>query len=338
MVGHLQERGHKVKVVTYDRGVKNLQNDFDVFETEGLHINSTDNKVSVVRTFTDNIRRLSRGHKKLQALRHEIFKDLKPDCVITDFEPMTAYLANHYDIPLITIDNQHRMRYMEYPCPPKLQKDRLLTENIIRAMVPKPDVSLITTFYFGKMKNKRSFCFPPILRSKVLSLKPEQNDYVLVYLTGGFETFVDKLKEFRREHFIVYGHNKEGRKGNLTFKPPSRDGFLHDLAGCKAVMATAGFTLMTESLHLRKPYLALPMRGQFEQELNGYLLAQLSYGANVRKVSSMAVSSFLYHVQDYADALLSYNSTDNSGIKEKLDTLLADKCALAKEYHRKRSA
>jgi uncharacterized protein (TIGR00661 family) len=171
----------------------------------------------------------------------------------------------------------------------------------------------------------------------VLSLKPEQNDYILVYLTGGFGTFVDRLEDFKREQFIVYGHNEEGSRANLAFKPPSRDGFLRHLAGCKAVMATAGFTLMTESLHLRKPYLALPMRGQFEQELNGYLLAQLGYGVNVRKVSSMAVSSFLYHVQDYAEELQSYTSTDNSAIMEKLDALLADNCALAKEFHFKRS-
>ncbi len=338
IIRHLQDKGHRVKVVTYDRGVKNLQNDFDVFETEGLHINSSDNKVSVVRTFTDNIRKLPRGHKKLRALRYDIFKKLQPECVITDFEPLTAYLANHYDIPLITVDNQHRMRYMQYPCPPKLQKDRLLTENIIRAMVPKPDVSLITTFYFGPVKNKRTFCFPPILRSEVLSLEPKKNAHILVYLTGGFETFIDKLEDFKREQFIVYGHNKVESKVNLVFKPPSREGFLQDLAGCKAVIATAGFTLMTEALHLRKPYLALPMRGQFEQELNGYLLARLGYGASVRKVSNMALSSFLYHLQDFGKALQSYPATDNSGITEKLDTLLADNCALLKDYHRRRSA
>ena len=79
------------------------------------------------------------------------------------------------------------------------------------------------------------------------------------------------------------------------------------------------------------------MRGQFEQELNGYLLAKLAYGANVRKISSMAVSSFLYHVDDYAEALQSYTPTDNSAIMEKLDALLADNCALAREFHLKRS-
>jgi len=37
--------------------------------------------------------------------------------VIAYFEPMVAYLANEMDIPLITIDNQHRMHYLEFSCP-----------------------------------------------------------------------------------------------------------------------------------------------------------------------------------------------------------------------------
>jgi uncharacterized protein (TIGR00661 family) len=61
----------------------------------------------------------------------------------------------------------------------------------------------------------------------------------------------------------------------ITVFEPMTEGFLHDLARCKGVIATAGFTLITESLHLGKPYLALPMRGQFEQELNALLLAEL---------------------------------------------------------------
>ena len=100
-----------------DRGYRNLKDDFRVFETEGLCIASEDNKVSVVRTFTENLKRFPEGHRRLQELRDEVFKQFHPDYVITDFEPMTAYLAHHYDIPLITIDNQHRMRYVEYECP-----------------------------------------------------------------------------------------------------------------------------------------------------------------------------------------------------------------------------
>jgi len=336
MLTHLQQLGHRVKVVSYDRGYANLKDDFDVFETEGLHIASLDNRVSKIKTFTDNLQRLSKGHEKLQALRKRLFKKFQPDCVITDFEPMTAYLANHYDLPLITIDNQHRLRYMSYPCPAHLQTERRMTTTIIRAMVPRPDVSLVTTFYYGEPKNNRTFFFPPILRQEILSLQPTYGKHVLIYLTSGFETFLKRLKSFTRESFIVYGAGKEGSDGHLTFKAFSKTGFLHDLASCKAVMATAGFTLMTESFYLRKPYLAMPMRGQFEQEINGFLLARLKYGINLRRVTIEAVGNFLYRLPDFAENLKAYQVQDNSAIKARLAELLVDNCALARDFHGKR--
>ena len=338
MITHLEQLGHVVKVVSYDHGYRNLKDDFDVFETEGLHITSSDNKVSKVKTFTENLQRLSKGHKKLQDLRREIFKGFKPDCVITDFEPMTAYLANHYDLPLITIDNQQRLRYMSYPCPANLQNDRRMTVNIIRAMVPRPDVSLVTTFYLGEPSNDRTFFFPPILREEVLSLQPRQGDHILVYLTSGFETFIRKLKTFERETFLIYGHDKNEVEGNFIYKSFSGKGFLEDLSSCKAVMATAGFTLMTESFYLRKPYLALPMLGQFEQEINGYLMAKLDYGINLRRVNKEAIGHFLYRLPDFRENLTGYLAEDNSLIKDKLEELLKNDCALAREYHRKRSS
>ncbi|MGD8494215.1 MAG: glycosyltransferase family protein [Desulfobacterales bacterium] len=336
MLTHLQSTGHAVKVVSYDRGYANLKDDFDVFETEGLHIASLDNRVSKVKTFTDNLMRLPEGHKKLQSLRKDIFKKFQPDCVITDFEPMTAYLANHYDLPLITIDNQHRLRYMSYPCPARLHAERKMTKTIIRAMVPRPDVSLVTTFYYGDPQNNRTFFFPPILRQEVLCLQPSAGDHILVYLTSGFESFLKRLNAFSRESFIVYGAEKEGTHKNVNYKAFSKAGFLNDLASCKAVMATAGFTLMTESFYLRKPYLAMPMRGQFEQEINGFLMARLKYGVNLRRPTQEAMGHFLYRIPDFAENLKTYEAQDNAAIKKRLSELLADNAALARDFHAKR--
>ena len=336
MINHLQQLGHIVKVVSYDRGYRNLKEDFDVFETEGLHIASSDKRVSKVKTFTDNLQRLPQGHKKLNALRRDIFKTFLPDCVITDFEPMCAYLAHHYDLPLITIDNQHRIRYMTYPCPARLQAERRMTVSVIRAMVPRPDVSLVTTFYYGEAKNDRTLFFPPILRREVLALQSAAADHILVYLTSGFESFVKILKSFPRERFLIYGYDRQGQDGNMVYKPFSREGFLKDFASCKAVMATAGFTLMTEAFYLRKPYLALPMRGQFEQELNAHWMAKLNYGINLKRIRSEAVGNFLYRGPDFKANLNDYRAVDNSAIKAKLAELLDNNCAMAKEYHRRR--
>jgi uncharacterized protein (TIGR00661 family) len=256
--------------------------------------------------------------------------------VITDFEPMTAYLAHHYDLPLISIDNQHRIRYMTYPCPARLQKERRMTVSVIRAIVPKPDVSLVTTFFYGEAKNSRTFFFPPILRETVLKRVPSDEGHILVYLTSGFASFIKLLKPFSREKFLIYGYDRAEQDGHILYKPFSREGFLLDLAASKAVMATAGFTLMTEAFYLRKPYLALPMRGQFEQELNAFLMARLKYGINLRRIRTEAIGNFLYHLPDYRHNLTAYRAEDNSAIKDMLGDLLEDNCAKAKEFHLRR--
>ncbi len=178
---------------------------------------------------------------------------------------MAAYLANELDVPLITIDNQHRMRYMDFSCPLEWKAEAILIENLIRAMIPRPCVSLVTTFYFGAKRNNRTYLFPPILRQSVIEAKPSAGDYILVYATQEYDTLIEYLKTYKRENFIVYGFNTDKVEERLTFKSFSREGFLDDLAGCKAVIATAGFTLMTESFYLGKPFLALPMKGSLNR-------------------------------------------------------------------------
>lgn len=332
---HLIERGHEVRGASYDRGWRNLAGEFDVLEIEGLHIRSVDNQVSVVETFVDNLRRLSDGVRKLRELR-ALFREFEPDVVITDFEPMTAYLANHYELPLISLDNQHRMRYMRYPCPPRLQRDARVTETVIRAIVPRPDVSLVTTFYFGEVTNDRTFLFPPLLRSEVLAARPTEGEEILVYFTQPFDSFLERLRGYPRERFVVYGARRSGREANLRFEPPGRESFLADLARSRAVISTAGFTLITESLQLGKPFLALPMGGQFEQELNALLLDELGCGKNGREPDADTIGEFLYRLPDYRERLSDYPRSDNSAIKARLDALLASDCAEAREFHERR--
>ena len=249
---------------------------------------------------------------------------------------MCAYLANHYDLPLISIDNQHRLRYMRYHCPSQLKSERQLTVNIIRAMVPKPDVSMVTTFYYGELNNRRAFLFPPLLRSRVQRLTTKRENHILVYLTSGFDSFLGMLKQFPREHFIVYGQGTSGRSGNLIFKEPSTDGFLQDLATCKGVMATAGFTLITEALHLKKPYLALPMAGQFEQAINAIFLEKLKCGINMYQLKQAGIGDFLYRLPEFGDSLSKLPAFDNRSLLEKLDALLANKVEAAALFHQRR--
>jgi len=330
---YLLDQGHELKIVSYDRGYKNLSDDFDVLEVVGLTIVSQDNKVSMLKTVTENIVKLPDGKRALDKLR-ALFKSFQPDCVFTDFEPTTAYLANHYDIPLISLDNQHRMRYMEYDYPSGLTKDAKLTETIIRTMVPKPWYSLITSFHFGALANHHCEVFPPILRPPIVKLTPSTKDHILVYVTSGFETLLDTLKALSRESFFVYGYDREGRDGNLHFRPFSQEGFLADLASCKAIVATAGFTLISEALHLKKPYLAFPMQGQFEQRLNAHMLAKQGLGKQCLAPDIDAIAAFLYQLPELNDTLARYNGCGNQAIQQRIDALLANDLAELKKYKR----
>lgn len=333
IAAHLERQGHRVKLASYDRGYRNLKDQFDVLEIAGLTIVSEDNQVSKLKTITANLAKIPAGTRALKLLK-DTFADFQPQVVISDFEPSTAYLAGHYGLPLISLDNQHRMRYMQFEVPTHLKKDALLTETIVRAMVPTPWVSMITTFHFHPLKNDRSFLFPPILREAVLQLQPQVTDTVLVYTTSGFESLLGTLKTFPREQFRIYGYDRSDREENLEFMPFSKEGFLADLAACKAVIATAGFTLISEALHLGKPYLAFPMQGQFEQHLNAHMLELQGFGAQCQAPDHKSIAAFLYDLPQYREQLLNYPRAGNSAITQKLDELLDADLRLLRMFQR----
>ena len=138
---------------------------------------------------------------------------------------MTAYLAYTNDLPLMTIDNQHRMRYMQYDGPAHLNTDRRLTKGVIRAMVPRPDVSLVITFYEAPATNRRTFFFRLSSRRSPRT-QPTVGDHILVYLSFGFDDFIEQLKQFPNETFRVYGYDREAQDGNPALPAIQQGGVL----------------------------------------------------------------------------------------------------------------
>ncbi|MEX0738772.1 MAG: MJ1255/VC2487 family glycosyltransferase [Pseudohongiella sp.] len=335
MARHLQACGHEVRVVSYDRGYRNMSAEFETIEIEGLHIVCENNRVRPLKTLWHNLRRGGRAVQRIKALLEQ-FRTFQPDCVISDFEPTTAWLATLRGLPLISLDNQHRMRYMKFRSPPRLLLSRWITVLLIRLMVPAPTVALATTYYYGERKNERIFLFPPILRREVMACKPHDGDHHLVYVTSHFEHLLTLLKSFPDKRFVVYGCNRDGVDGNLCYRPFSTEGFLRDLESCQSVVATAGFTLISEAIYLGKPYLALPMIGQFEQQLNAICLAELGFGVNVQKPDRASIEDFFGRLPTLKSNVMAYAAGHqqqgrrdaNSAIKSKLESLLADDLAV----------
>jgi uncharacterized protein (TIGR00661 family) len=315
---HLKKNGHDVKVFSHDRGFSNLKSDFDVTEIFGLKFVYEKNKVRYVKTLFRNLGKIVPAKRSLDLVTKTI-DEYKPDFIFTDFEPLSAIAAGMRKVPLLSIDNQHRITNFKLQMPVGYTKDVWAAKAVIKLIAPNAKAYIVTSFFESKKKTDNTFTVSPVIRNEVYDLKPTKGKHVLVYVTSTFDGLVKKLKKLDDE-FIVYGMDKDGQEDNILFKKPSNEGFLQDLASCKAIIATAGFTLMSEALYLKKPYCAIPVVGQFEQIINAFYLQKLGYGKHCRRTTVRRLRNFLANIEKYDKGLERYNKPDhNEKLLKKVD-------------------
>ena len=318
---HLKERGHNLHVVSFDRGQRDLKPEFEVTEIYGLRFAYVENRVRYGRTVGKNLLRAPRALRSLRLL-NKLADRRQINFVITDFEPLSARLARHRHLPLICIDNQHCLTNAQIDYPRRYRREAATAKLVTRLMVPRARAYFVTSFFTPPVKKKNTFFFPPILRREVLAATAGEGDDVLVYLTSPSTEVAELLRQVRAK-FVCYGFGRSGQEGNLTFKPPGLDTFLRDLAGTKAIIANAGFSLISEALYLRKPYLAIPVKHQFEQTFNAYWLQKMGYGAYWEELNRERIDSFLFNLDAYREKLSLYPQQDNNALFQKIDALIA---------------
>jgi len=79
---------------------------------------------------------------------------------------------------------------------------------------------------------------------------------------------------------------------------------------------------VTEALQLGKPYLAVPVKYQFEQIFNAYWVDKMGYGAYWDDLSREKVESFLYNLPMFREKLTTYPRQGNGALFAKLDELI----------------
>lgn len=317
---HLEAQGHQVHVVSFDRGLKNLAKDFDVTEIYGMGLETVHNRVRYGRTLLRNFLSIPQAARSVRNL-NRLAEQWKINLVITDFEPMSCHTGRKLGLPILSIDNQHCLTYGEITYPREYRKEAAAAKIVTRLMTPHADAYFVISFFEVRARNKKTTFFPPILRQEVLGARPGEGDSVLVYVTSPAVEVLDVLRKVR-QNFICYGFGREGREGNLWLKKPSQAQFLKDLIEAKAVVANSGFSLISEALHLGKPYLAWPVEKQFEQVFNAYYIGQTGYGAYWDDLTKEKVESFLFNLEAYRKNLKRYPRQDNSALFQKLDEFI----------------
>jgi uncharacterized protein (TIGR00661 family) len=322
VIAHLVARGHAVHIASFDRGLRNLSEDFEVTEISGFRLAYVNNRVRYRRTVVKNLITVRQAAKSARRLS-KLAEGWQIEMVITDFEPLTCHVAHRKELPLISIDNQHCLTNTQISYPMQYRRHAAAAKIVTRAMVPKADAYLVTSFFTAPIKKPRTFLFPPILRDQVLRITPTEADHVLLYVTSPAPQLAELLSSIRCR-FVAYGFGREGQAGNILHKKPGMETFLKDLSSAKAVIANAGFSLLSEALHLGKPYLAIPVKHQFEQIFNAYWLAKMGYGAYWEELNKERVESFLHNLPQFREKLATYPRQGNAKLLEKVDALVSE--------------
>ena len=319
---HLVRQGHNVHVASFDRGLENLKESLNVIEIYGFRFAYVNNRVRYKRTIAKNLITVPHARKSLHQLS-SLVDDANIDLVITDFEPLTCHVGHKRRLPIISIDNQHCLTNTAVSYPKQYRRDAAAAKLVTRLMTPRANAYLVISFFNAPIRKRNTFLFPPLLRQQILDARPTEGEHVLVYVTSPAPSLTKLLRSIRCR-FAAYGFGREGVDGNIAYKKPSLDTFFSDLVSARAVIANSGFSLVTEALHLGKPYLAVPVSHQFEQVFNAYWLEKSGYGAYWEELNKERTESFLYNLAHYRESLANYPRQGNQALLQKLDSLIHD--------------
>lgn len=318
---------HEVLIFASDRAYRYLSSKFDnVHEIYGFNTVYEDNSVNDVKTFMKAMKTFPRDLKENLKLLYRTVRDFRPDVVVSDFEFYASLVSNMLRIPLISIDNMHVITQCRIEYPERFRRDKVKAEAVVRSFIVRPRRYLITSYFFPEVKNPdKVSMYPPVLREEIRSLRPYYGDHVLVYQTSqSNRKLLEVLRSIDRK-FLVYGFDREGVDGNLTFRRFNEDRFFRDFESAAAVITNGGFTLISEALYLRKPVYSVPVKGQFEQILNAVYLEKLGYGEFHEETERESLERFLGRLDIYRRNLEDYDGGNNEIIEALKRTI--DECS-----------
>jgi uncharacterized protein (TIGR00661 family) len=191
------------------------------------------------------------------------------DLVINDFEPVSAWACYMKNKPCIGLSHQAAVLSENAP---KADDTDMIGKLILKNYAP---VTAQYGFHFAKFDKN---IFTPGIRQQVRDHKIENKGHYTVYLPAyDDKRLIKRLTEFKDVQWDVFSkHNKKTFKHkNVSIQPIDNERFIKSMAQSAAVLCGGGFETPAEALYLKKKLLVIPMKTQYEQQLNAAALKQM---------------------------------------------------------------
>ena len=191
------------------------------------------------------------------------------DMVINDFEPVSAWACYLKNKPCIGLSHQSAVLAENAPKPADTD---MMGKLILKNYAP---VTEQYGFHFSKFDTNIS---TPVIRQQVRQQTVEDKGHYTVYLPAyDDKRLLKRLSEFKDIKWDVFSkHNKITFKSkNVSIQPIDNEKFIKSMAQSAAVLCGAGFETPAEALFMNKKLMVIPMKTQYEQQLNAAALKQM---------------------------------------------------------------
>ena len=325
IISKLAEQGHRIDVFTSFRTYDELSARFKnskkvkVHRIQGLrYIYDPDKgKVSLRGTLEHNFWTVIKYPRTAFLLRKKAKKG-DYDLLIYDldflFSIANVPYAKKNNIPTIMISHFAGFQFGKFKAGKRIQQKIRTLKLLLNLFNPRADLMLLNSFYSpDTIKDSRVKFVGPLLKQEVYKHRPTDKGYVLVYINRPLEKMLyQKLSMIKDYKFIVYTRKPGLLSPKLHIKlkefSPS---FVSDLASCTCVIGPAGIELPSEAVYYEKPMLAIPLKNQVEQSVNGFFIEKLGIGKSIwfDQLSVSNILSFLKHQKEYKKSIRKFKKT-----------------------------
>lgn len=316
-------KGHEVVFAGADRISAVKRHGFDVVDIPMVGTVYTDHRIDKSMTLQRAIEAVTGRNRVIDRLE-AVIRDFDPDLIVTDYEYFLPLAAKRAGRPCLSIDRQHFLTNCSYDQPSGDHFGRALTLAAIRALRMTASRFFVTSFTPAASNGRwETEVFPPMIRPMIRQACATEGEDALVYLYAAPLHWIRQTFGGRKRRFFVYGQGREGEEGNLVFRPRDPQGFADDLARAAYVVSHAGSNLIAESLHLKKPLLSFPIALNYEQHLNGHLLAGTGYGALGRtRHGPAAIDAFEAELSAFHARLAGHAPWSDRSVVTRLEAML----------------
>jgi uncharacterized protein (TIGR00661 family) len=211
------------------------------------------------------------------------------DLVINDFEPVSAWACYLKNLPCIGLSHQSAVLADETPAPDVTD---MMGKYILNNYAPN------TAKYGFHFQPYAKDIYTPVIRKQVRDQNLESGEHYTVYLPSyDDKRLIMKFSQFKNVKWDVFSkHNRKAfTSKNVSIQPIHNDKFVKSMARSAGVLCGAGFETPAEALFMKKKLLVIPMKNQYEQQLNAAALKNMGVPVikNLKEKYDMVIASWL---------------------------------------------